>query len=460
MKLKQNDIITVDVVDNGMDGEGIARHGEYTVFVPFCLSGETVKIKINHVKKNVAFADLLEVVSPSEDRIVSPCNRFGKCGGCDMMFVKYGRQLDIKRNNIIRLLRKNTGLDFPVDEIVPCSTPYGYRNKIQLPFGYIVNEKRATLGFYRKNSHKVVAITKCFLHGEWVDTLINIFLDYVKTYNLSVYDEEKNVGHLKHLVARYMDNAISIVVVTDNRDLTHVDYLKTRLSEAFPAYSLYQSKKGERTNVIMGKTVIPLVYNPLKIDVLGIKFEINPYSFLQLNNEIRDKIYTRVIDEIGEKSTVIDAYAGVGTLGAILAKKGCRIYNIEIVKEATADSDVLAKNNGLSDRITNINGDSAKELPILINHLSGTENVDMQNIHVILDPPRKGCDISVLNALKSISVPYSLHYISCSPQTLTRDLKILLENGDFSIEYIAPYDMFPQTSHVETLCLLRRKVSN
>lgn len=455
-ELKQNDIITVEITDNGMEGEGIARANDTTVFIPYCLKGEKVTAKINHVKRNVAYADLKEVLVPSPYRVTPPCNRFGKCGGCNLLHIDYSVQPEIKRQNLIRLLRKNAGIDFVPEPAEPCSHPYSYRNKIQLPFGYVALEKRVTLGFYRENTHKVVAITKCFLHGEWAEKLIGVFLDYANRFSLSVYDENTGKGHLKHLVARYVDGKISVTVVTDNQPLRHVDYLLKKLGETFDDFSLYQSKKPEKTNVIMGKTVIPIKYSPFVIDVLGIKTELNPYSFLQLNDEIRDKIYTKIIDDIPACSVVIDAYAGVGTLGAVLAKKGCTVKNIEIVKEATADGDKLARLNCLTDRITNINGDAAKELPILISRLSDTQILNIDNLSIILDPPRKGCDERVINAINSLSVPFTLHYISCNPATLTRDLKILLSGGDYEINYIKPYDMFPNTSHVETLVKMTR----
>lgn len=454
--LKQNDLLEVEIIDNGMEGEGIAKYQDMTVFVPFCIRGEKVKIKIDYVKKSVAFATLVEVITPSPCREKPPCNRFGKCGGCDLMHLSYPTQLEIKKQNIQRLLHKNVGIDFPVEDIVPCSTPFSYRNKIQLPFGYVQAENRVTLGFYRQNTHKVVGITKCFLHGDWAEKIINIFLDYANKFHLSVYDEAKGCGHLKHLVARYVQNQISIVVVTDATPLKHTDYLINKLSEKFEYFSLYQSKKPEKTNVIMGKTVIPIVKNPLIADVLGIKTELNPYSFLQLNDEIRDKIYLQIINDIPKNSLVIDAYAGVGTLGAVLAKNGCTVYNIEIVPEATIDGNILAKNNSLSDRIHNINGDASIELPLLINKLSDTETNTLSNLNIILDPPRKGCDEKVLNTIKSLEVPFMLYYISCNPATLTRDLKILLEDDNFALKCIKPYDMFPNTSHVETLAIIKK----
>lgn len=455
IRLKQDDILEIEISDSGMEGEGVARYEDYTVFVPFSLKGERVRAKVKHVRKDgLVFTELKEILTPSKNRVKPPCNRFGRCGGCNLMHADYGTQLEIKYENLKRLLKKNAGVEAKVEEVIESPLQYGYRNKIQLPFGTV--ENRTVLGFYRENSHKVVSITKCFLHGDWAEKLIGIFLSYAEKFRLRAYDENTGKGQLKHLVARYIDGNISIVVVTDNAPLAHTDYLLKELSKVFGSFSLYQSKKPEMTNVIMGKSVIPIKETPFEIDVLGIKTEVNPYSFLQLNSDIRDKIYLRVIDEIMKKPNpvVIDAYAGVGILGAALNLRGAKVYNIEIVPEATRDANKLNEKNNLSS--ININGDTAVELPKLINRLRATDSTDLSNLNIILDPPRKGCDKRVIEAVNSINNEARLFYISCNPATLTRDLKLFT---GFKIETVQPYDMFPNTSHLETLVILSKRAN-
>ncbi len=458
MKLKQDDIINVKIIDLGMDGEGIGKIEDYILFIPFALIGEEVKAKVTYVKKNLVFCNLIEVITPSEDRIIPVCNRFMKCGGCDLLHLKYLKQLEWKKRSLEVLLRKNAGIIFPVDDTVACSTPNSYRNKIQLPFG-MVNGKVA-MGFFRENTHKIVSITKCFLHGEWAEKLINIFISYANENNLSVYDESTKKGILRHMVAREIDRQLTIVVVTNNSVLPKTDLLIKKLDSAFGAnYALYYSPKKTHDNVIMGDTVIPIKEKKIVTDILGIKTEINPFSFLQLNNEIRDKIYLKVINEICKNDIsplVIDAYAGVGIIGAVLAKNGAEAYNIEIVKEATEDGIKLAAENNLKDKITNINGDAAQELPKLINCLLANQNNQSRTLNIILDPPRKGCAPEVLYAISSLSIPHNVYYISCNPATLSRDLKLLPTH---TINSITPYDMFPNTKHLETLVCLTRKWS-
>ncbi len=451
-KLKQDDVLVLTIDGYGMDGEGVAHADNYVIFVPFAMKGEQVRAKVTYVKKNLVFCELKEVLRPSKERVQYECNRFPRCGGCDLLHASYKEQLRIKKENVETLFRKNAGLDIQINDVVPSPKQLAYRNKIQLPFG-VVNGKTA-VGFFRENSHKIVSISKCFLHGEWVEKLIDVFLTYAEKYNVKAYDEGSHTGVLRHLVARFIDNKYCIVVVTNNAKLPREKDLVSLLREKIgDDFSLYYSPKAEHNNVIMGKTVVAIKESPFIIDVLGVKVSLNPFSFLQLNDDVRDLIYTAVAERIPDDSTVIDAYAGVGIIGATLAKRGARVYNIEIVPEATADGDVLAKENGLADRITNINGDAAVLLPKLLKELNAKDQ-----IHLILDPPRKGISAEVAAALNGLDCQVKLFYISCNPATLTRDLKLLSEKYD--VEEVTPYDMFPQTKHVETLVSLRRRFDN
>ena len=490
IKLKQDDIIEVTVVDYGMEGEGIAKLDEYTIFVPFVAVGEIAKVKVSFVKRNLIFADMVEIIKLSEARTSYECNRFMKCGGCDLLHLNYDEQLNIKRLNLIKLLKKNAGYEGAVDDTIASPKQFGYRNKIQLPFG-TVNGKVA-VGFFRKNTHNIVSITKCYLHEDWAEKLINVFVSFANDFSLVSYDDVTNRGLLRHLVARYIDGKICIVLVLNGAKLPHIDNLKSILKREYgDNYSFYISPHKEKNNVILGNYVVPIVTNKFEIDILGIRLEVNPFSFLQLNSEVRDLIYNKVIDAIcnntEKEKIVIDAYAGVGLMGAVLAKNGATIYNIEIVKEAIADAKLLYKSNGIEDKATQICGDCAIELPKLIGSIKKAERVwhdafsikratteivtcDTQNdgngspnkqnlnnksLSIILDPPRKGCSDEVINALNTLSTPHNLYYISCSPATLTRDLAKLKEN--YQIISITPFDMFPQTKHLETLVCLNKK---
>ncbi|MCR4661333.1 MAG: 23S rRNA (uracil(1939)-C(5))-methyltransferase RlmD [Clostridia bacterium] len=454
---KQGDFLELVIDSYGMDGEGIA-HDEngFTFFVPYALKSEKVKVRVTYVKRQLIFTILLNVIEPSSERIKPECNRFPRCGGCDLLHMQYKTQLEIKKQNIENLFKKNVMLNIKIEDVEPSELELGYRNKIQLPFGTVNN--KVAVGFYEKNSHKIASITKCFLHGEWVEPFIKCALEYANNNNLTVYNDITKKGLLRHLVIRKVDNGYTVVLVTNRELPPNINKFEQLIErEIGSTFALYVSIKQKQDNVILGESMIEIRKYDLYANILGLKMEVNPFSFLQLNNEIRDKIYNYVISSIlkakKDNLLVIDAYAGIGAIGAKLAQNKIKVVNIEIVKEATQDADRFKIINNLdNDLIQNINGDAAIEIPKVID-----SNQDKQII-IILDPPRKGCDRNVLESIKKIKTDYKIYYISCNPATLTRDIQILKENNDsLEIEFVKPYDMFPQTSHVETIVSLTLK---
>ncbi|NLL55873.1 MAG: class I SAM-dependent RNA methyltransferase, partial [Clostridiales bacterium] len=236
--MKQDDIITLTITDYGMEGEGIGKVDNYTVFVPFAAKGEKVKAKVTYVKRNLVFSKLIEFIEPSENRVDYKCNRFMRCGGCNLLHLRYGEQLKIKRKNLINLLKKNTNIEIDVDDTVPSPKPFAYRNKIQLPFG-TVNGKVA-VGFYRRNTHKIVSIAKCFLHGDWVEKIIAIFLEFANDNNLTAFDDLTKEGLLKHLVVRNLSGKLCIVLVINGQELPYKEKLINKLDKEFlDTYLLY-----------------------------------------------------------------------------------------------------------------------------------------------------------------------------------------------------------------------------
>lgn len=479
--MKIGDLLQLTIDDIGSNGEGIAHHEDYTVFVPFALTGEIIKAKITYTKRNLAYGTMVHLIQPSPDRVQPACPLYYKCGGCDIMHLSYEAQLAGKRQSLINILHKNCGYTGEVNPVVP-SDQFFYRNKIQLPFG--TQKGETVLGFYKPNSHTLVPLTRCLLHGDWADRLIRLVTAFANKNRLSVYDEATQKGLLRHLVARYIEGVITVTLVINGRHLLGADQLVAQLKAEFANVSLYLSSNTKRTNVILGDDLIPVYAPPQTIEIDSIKAAINPLSFFQVNDKIRKLIYDAVVQEAApsQGAIVIDAYSGVGLLGAILASKGAQIYNIDIVPQAISDANALYKSNGIADRATNICGDAAAVLPRLIAALSAqstpsdTPNVavstapNTQNSApidtpstikdngpiVILDPPRKGCDTAVLDAL-TLTPASKLIYISCNPATLSRDLATLLPT--YSISSITPYDMFPNTRHVETVVMMSRAKS-
>lgn len=477
--MKKNDIIETEIIDYSSEGKGIAKLNDYVIFVPFVAKGEKVKIKINHVKRSLAYGDVIEIIETSKNRVDVPCNRFNRCGGCSLMHLSYEEQLRLKEGALANVLRKNANIESgAISPIVSSNSSHSYRNKMQLKFGKV--EDRVTLGFYEPNTHKVVSIKKCFLHGDWAERLISIVLAFANKYKISVYDEKEKKGILRHIVARYLNDFLCVVLVVNSANFEKASLFVEMLKEEFKAFSLYISPNKKDSNVIMGDKCYAVYGEEQKVNILGIKASVNPYSFLQINDEIRDKLYLDVIKKIEniENSIVIDAYSGIGILGNILAQKGAKVYNIDIIKEAIEDADRLAISNGMQYNIVNICGDSAIVLPEVIEKAKlAREKVIMEKLEdkeyliedsinlnknpfitIILDPPRKGCDAKVLQTINQLAADESylnVIYISCNPATLSRDLNALKEN--FSINSIVPYDMFPQTYHLETLVCIERK---
>lgn len=466
--MQPNQTIELNVIDLGMDGEGIAKYEGYTFFVPYALPGEVIKAKITHLKKgkNVGYATLKDIVTASPYRIKTPCNRFGRCGGCTLMHLDYQKQLEYKKKNVQTILRKNAGYEGGINDVVP-SNQYAYRNKAQLPFG-MVNGKVA-VGFYGTGTHKIVSSTKCFLHGEWLEKLIRITLDFANEQGLTAYDEESKQGLLRHLVARFLGGKMVVTLVINGNSIKGIEKYLSVLESEFPGVALYLSPNTRDTNVIMGNSLIPIAPTPQLVEIMGIKIGVNPFSFFQVNDEIREKLYNYVIDKVdpNENTVVIDAYAGVGLLGAVMAKRGARVFNVEIIKEATADANKLYQANGILDKVTNICGDASVELKELvkgsIKSNTGSQNNQFnqlveqgKRVKIILDPPRKGISKEVADTLNELSkvLDFDLIYISCNPATLSRDIANLTA---FVPSEITPFDMFPNTAHVETIvCLCKQ----
>ena len=282
------------------------------------------------------------------------------------------------------------------------------------------------------------------------DTAYSIFRKFAKLYNLSFYDENTHTGVIRNVLFRQVSDSIAICIVINGKKVDNIDKLIDLYSGEFKdKFSLYYNINTRKTNAILGdKTICLCGKDALKEQNFGITYYISPNSFMQINDCIQNKIYKKVLGNINCDDTVINAYSGAGLLSAIIAKKAKQVYGIEIVEVASKNADFLKTENKI-DNMQNICGDCAVELPKLMQSLDNTKSSTL-----VLDPPRKGCDASIINAIK-ISKIDKIIYISCNPATLARDISDLLEL--YNVEQITPYDMFPQTRHVETVAILTKK---
>ena len=474
--IEKNDSVCAVVEAIGASGEGIIRHEGITFFVPACLPGEKIRFRVLKIKNNIGYGKLDEVLTPAEERVREKCPVFLRCGGCALQHIDYNVQLAHKATVVKEALRKIGGIQIDVPSAVKSEYPYGYRNKLQMPIG--VNQNGETvIGFYAERSHRIVPVSECAIHPEWSKKLISIVGQYAKECNVKGYDEQTKTGVLRHIVAREIGGKFIFTLVCATRKISGVARLIELLSSSFHEFSLYLNFNDSDTNVILGKE-FQLVHGSgfFEAEEQGIRYEAGPVTFLQVNENVRAKLYKDAVKSVtGEgDEVVIDAYSGGGLLTAMLAKKAKRVYGIELEEEASACADALKEKNGLLN-MTNICGRVEEKLPSVLKKEKG------EKVRLILDPPRAGIARSVLYALLESGIP-KLTLISCNPATLARDLGILtgrlIENekgelvknpayaelaagetllGFYEIEHIQPYDMFPQTKHVETLVCLARK---
>ena len=457
--MKKGDILDLEITSAGMEGEGVARADGMVVFVPLCMQGEKVRVTVKEVNKKFARATVIKVLEASKDRIAPLCPIFYRCGCCDMQHIAYEKQLAIKKANVEACLYKALGRRVDVGDVLGDGKIFGYRNKIQVPLTRVGG--KVVAGYFRGNTHKVVPFGEkvredlgaCVMYERGMQDVLDAFLKYANEAGLDCYDEEKHSGFLRHFVARRVGDKYAVTIVANGKKLPLEKKLIKELIDTGMEFSLYFDSNTKKTNVIMSDD-IRTVYGEARLDaeICGVHAKVSPLSFMQINDGVRDMIYAAAADAIAQCGVraVIDAYSGAGVLTNVLAKSADEVYGIEIVKDAVADADELTASCGNADKVRNICGDCAKELPALASRLRG----EGKAFSVVLDPPRKGCDRKVLDAILS-SMPDAVIYISCNPATLARDLAVL--DGNYDIVSVDPYDMFPQTKHVETLVLLSRK---
>ncbi len=449
----------------GANGEGLVKEEGCVIFLPFAFLGEKVRYKILQVKKNIAFGKVLEVLVPANERVKPVCPLFTKCGGCRLQHLKYSEQLKLKRAVVADCFKKIGNLGVDVAPTVAADGEYGYRNKLQIPVVWQNGE--TIIGFYAENSHRAIRTEQCPIHGEWAAKVIAAFGEYIAECGVRGYDEENHAGDLRHIVARCVEGKLIVTAVV-MKTLPRSEALIERLKARFPQFSLYENRNDKQTNVVCGEHYT-LLYGAGRYAVKDdIEYEFGAESFLQVNTEMSRKLYKKAVElALPEKGAVIDAFSGAGLMTAMLAKKAEKAYGVEIVREAVDCADALARRNGLAGKMENICGRCEDVLPSLVPELKKQYG----GVTVVLDPPRKGVDHRVIETLVGAGVE-RIVYISCNPATLARDVGLLvgsLETAEsgivrkesftarYAVTYARPFDMFPQTKHVETLVLLSKK---
>ena len=442
-KLRKNDeiVVTIDRLADG--GEGIAVYDGIVVFVPFAKPGEKVKVHIINDKKSFLIAKIIEKYSESENKLVPSCPYFYKCGGCDIQHFTKQEQLEFKKEMVRNSLKKFAKIETKINDVVESDKWFRYRNKFAFP----VQEKNGEIkiGMYQKNSHNIIEIDDCMLQSEKTKIILKLFKEYMLENKISAYNEQTKKGTVKHIVVREHEDSFILTVVVTEQKFKNFEPLIQKLKTQFSSFGIAKNVNKLQNNVIFGNFDENIYgIENLELEDFGVNYEINNRSFLQVNDFIKNEIYQKIIDTIGSQKNIIDAYSGAGLLSSILARHCEKVYGVEIVKEATQNANNLKIKNNLYN-LENINGDCAEIIPELAKELKG-------DFAVVVDPPRKGLDKSVVETFLETE-PKQIVYLSCNPSTLARDLFDLKEKYD--IEFVQPYDMFPQTANVETLVSLK-----
>ncbi len=452
--VKKNQEYIIDVIDNGFEGEGIAKIDGFTIFIPNAIKGEKLKILIVKVLSSHAFGKILEIINKSDKRIESDCITYKRCGGCNLRHIKYDETLKMKQNAVQSLVNKTLKTKIQVKETIGMGNPYHYRNKAQYPVG-VDKQGNPIMGVFANRTHEIIPIDNCLIQNEKSQQIAKFILDFVRENNISIYDEKTGKGLIRHIVTKIgiKTNEIMCVIVLNGRTIPKEKELVTEILEKFPEVkTIVKNINTKNTNVIMGKENINIYDNGYIYDILGdFKFKISPLSFYQVNPVQAEKLYELGVRaaRISENDIVFDLYCGIGTISLFMAKYAKKVYGIEIVEEAVNDAKENAKMNGISN-VEFIAGDVENILDELINDKKIIPDI------VMVDPPRKGLDNKSIENIMSIK-PKKLVYISCNPATLVRDLSKL--EGLYGVHEVIPVDMFPFTSHVECVALMGRKDS-
>ncbi|MDU6634992.1 MAG: 23S rRNA (uracil(1939)-C(5))-methyltransferase RlmD [Clostridium perfringens] len=454
--VEKNKEYIFDIISQGYEGEGIAKiDNKYPIFIEGALKGEKVKVRIVKVNKNFAYGKLMEVLEASEERVNPPCAIYKRCGGCKLQHASYKAQLDFKWDRVKDCVSKIGKLDPSIVKYpLGMEEPWRYRNKVQLPIGLINGEVK--IGFFAPRSHDIIDMESCLIQDEIGDKVVKLTREWIEKFNIRPYNvdgEYDEKGIVRHIMIRrgFTTNEVMVVLVTNGEKLPHKEEFVDLMVKNIPGIkSVIQNINSKKTNVILGLESKTLWGEDTISDYIGdFRFNISPLSFFQVNPTQTEVLYGKALEyaNLTGNEEVFDAYCGTGTITLFLSQKAKKVYGVEIIPQAIDNAWINAKEN----KVENVEffvGESEVVIPDLIN--KGVK-ADV----VVVDPPRKGCDKKLLDAITNIDAK-KIVYVSCDPSTLGRDLQVLEDNGYKTLE-VQPVDMFPNTSHVENVAKLIKK---
>lgn len=447
--MEKNQIIDLEITDLSYEAMGVAHYNGMTVFVTNALPGEVVSAKILKVKKNFAFAKIEKIKKESPDRVKVKLNQGVQSGLASLAHIKYDKQLDFKRNQVVNLLKKAHLENIEVGETLASPEEVGYRNKAQVPVREVNGQLE--IGFFRRHSHDLMPLTHFFTTDPEIDRVLVAVRDILRKYKVPAYDEINNKGEVRYLEVRRSKSTgeMMVILVCLHKDFMQLPNVATEVSQIPGVSGLILNYNPKKTNVILGPKDYLVFGNDQITDQIGdLKFRISPQSFFQINSLQTPRLYNLAIKQADLKpdDVVIDAYSGIGTIGLSVAKHVKAVRGIEVVRDAIKD----AKDNAKLNDITNAKYYLGKAEEIMPRWAKSGLKTDV----VFVDPPRKGLTPEFINAAVKTG-PKKIVYISCNPATLVRDLQLFQEKS-YEFNRIDPVDMFPQTPHVESVTVLER----
>ncbi|MEX1308322.1 MAG: 23S rRNA (uracil(1939)-C(5))-methyltransferase RlmD [Eubacteriales bacterium] len=445
--INKNDVLTITATDLGVDGQGIAKKDGAVFFCNGLLPGETATAKVIKPTKRFFIARALEIEKESPDRVPAPCPVFKRCGGCTLQHLAYPAQTAFKTKRVADALNRIGGLDVTISDCVASPKMYGYRNKAMFP----VTQKdgQILIGFFAKGSHDVVDIEACAIQHPAINQALTIVRAWLIDNAISVYDERTHLGLIRQIFARVTSNdALMVGLVSTSKNIPATKKLVDALKAIPTLKSVMVNVNTTKGNTLLGKTTHLLYGDEALIHTVDdLSFSVDLSAFLQVNTEQTENLYRAALDmaAITKDDTVVDLFCGIGTITLLAAKQAKAVYGIEYSKAAIDNANANARANGISNAAF-ICGDCTEQF-------AQTAQKAGQVDVLIADPPRKGLDEALIAQILK-AVPKRMVYVSCDPGTLARDLKQLAEK--YTIKQVVPFDMFPQTTHVETVVLLER----
>lgn len=450
MEFRKNDIVTLEIEDCGIDGEGIGKADGFTVFVKDAVIGDTVRAKIMKAKKNYGYGRLLEILKPSPYRVEPKCPYARQCGGCQIQALAYDQQLAFKEAKVRGHLERIGGFtDLPMEPIIGMKEPYHYRNKAQFPVGRN-KEGRIITGFYAGRTHTIIENRDCALGVSQNKEVLDRVIAYMEKYGVAPYEEMNGKGLVRHILIRYgfFTGEVMVCIIANGTRLPHSEKLVESLLEIPGMTSITLNVNRSRSNVILGEELKLLWGQTYITDKIGeVSYQISPLSFYQVNPLQTGKLYAKALEyaDLHGEETVWDLYCGIGTISLFLAQQAKFVRGVEIVPAAIEDARRNAELNGI-ENVEFFVGKAEEVLPREFEKNGVYADV------IVVDPPRKGCDEVLLETILKMQ-PKRVVYVSCDSATLARDLRYLCGNG-YRVEKVCPVDQFGNSVHVETVCLL------